>query len=72
MMASARSKNASMTFLRRSQQRWSRLKALCQALVRSACQRHSMPPAIPDALRLLLPTNAAATAPSAEVAAAVP
>jgi hypothetical protein len=42
----------------------------CKAASRGAAwlapMAHSMPPAIPDALRLLLPTNAAATAPSAE------
>jgi hypothetical protein len=32
LIASAKSKNASMTSSRRSQQRWSRLKPLCQAL----------------------------------------
>jgi hypothetical protein len=39
MMVSARSKYASMTSSRRSYQRCSRLKPLCQELVRSTCQR---------------------------------
>ena len=39
MIASARSKKASTTRSRRSSQRCKRLKALCQALVRSTCQR---------------------------------
>src|SRR3979490_13061 len=39
MLVSARSKKASMMGPRRSWKRWSRLNALCQALVRSTCQR---------------------------------